>query len=419
MVIVAEKRARWQAVPALCLALVMAACTPARKAPAPAPPPPPAPVVVAPKPVPLPEAPQNRVALLVPLSGNNAPVGQSIANAANLALTDVGDKRVNLRVYDTGPGAGAAAAEAMKDGAGLILGPLLAADVPAVTAAVGARPVPVISFSNDAGVAGGNVFVLGFQPGQSIARTVAYARSRGIDRFAALVPAGTYGERAQAAFVRAVNDAGGRVTGIATYTRDPARMAAAARKVTNYDARAQGTAKPVLRADGTVARAAPTALVPVPFQALLVADSGSVAAQFAPALARFGAAQGQVVLMGTEIWNTEAGIARSPALKGAIFSAVPDARFVRMAERYRTRFGGNPSRLASMGYDAVLLVNALAGRWPLGAPFPRAALSARDGFAGIDGAFRFTPGNVAERALEVEQVGAGTIAVVSPAPTSF
>lgn len=417
MSILKARGLRWQAMPAIGLALLMAACATPRKAAPPVVVPPP---VVAPeaKPAPLPEAQQNRVALLVPLTGANAPVGQSIANAANLALLDVGDKRVNLRVYDTAPGAGAAASRALADGAGLVLGPLLAADVGAVSEVAAPRGVPIISFSNDAGVAGGNVYVMGFQPGQSIERTVSYARSRGIERFAALVPAGTYGQRAQTAFVRAVSAAGGRTTGVVAYARDPAKMSAAARQVANYDARVKSGGKPVIRPDGTVAAATGT-LPPAPFQALLIADSGATAAQFAPALARLGVAPGSYVLLGTELWNAEAGLAAKPGLKGALFSSVSDDRYRKLAERYRAKFGGNPSRLASFGYDAVLLVNSLAGSWPLGAPFPRAGLSGREGFAGIDGAFRFTPGNIAERSLEVQQIGAGGITTVSPAPRGF
>jgi hypothetical protein len=287
--------------------------------------------------------------------------------------------------------------------------------VPAVTAAVAGRPVPILSFSNDAGVAGGEVFVLGFQPGQAIARVISYARSRGVDRFAALVPQGAYGQRAQLAFVKAVNDSGGRSTSVVSYARDPAKLAAAAAQVTNYDARVRASGKPQIRADGTVARVA-GALAPVPFQALMIADSGAAAARFLTPLARYGAAPGQVVILGTELWNNEPGLARVPALKGALYATVSDARFNSLAVRYRAKHGTNPSRLASLGYDAVLLASSLAARWPLGQPFPRAALLARDGFAGIDGAFRFTPSGVAERALEVDQLGTGT---VSPAPNSF
>ncbi len=396
------------------LMLLIAACAGPRK-PVVAPPPPP---VVAPPPVkvaPLPQAAQNRVALLVPLTGANAPVGQSIANAANLALLDAGDASINLRVYDTAAGAGAAAARALSEGAGLFLGPLLAGDVRAVEAVAAGGNVPVLSFSNDSSLANANVFILGLQPGQSISRTIAYARSRGIERFAALVPAGVYGQRAQTAFVRAVSASGGRSTAVVSYTRDPARMAAAARTVTAWDARNKA-GSPTIRPDGTVAAPKAAAL---PFQALLIADSGSVAAQFMPALNKMGVTPGTAIVLGTELWNNEPTLGSVATLRGALFSSVADDRFRKLATRYRAKFGNNPSRLASLGYDSALLVNSIAGTWALGAPFPRAALTNRDGFTGIDGPFRFTPSNVAERGLEVQQIDATGVVTVSPAGKGF
>ena len=374
--------------------------------------PPPAAIVgpVAPPPT---SAVRNKVALLVPTSGPNAAVGRSLANAATMALLDTGATRLDLQVYDTAGGASAAAARALADGARLFLGPLLAPDVRAVAGAAAAAGVPVLSFSNDAGVAGNGVYVLGYQPGQSIGRVVAYARGRGIDRFAALVPTGTYGERAATAYLRAVQSAGGRVIAVQTYPRTSAGLLTAARKLTNYDARAAAATKTAaLRPDGTVATVS-KAVAPVAFQALLIADSGSVAASVAPALAQFGT--GSVLLLGTELWASEPAIARSGALRGAVFAAVPDNHFRQLATRYRAKFGGSPSRLASLGYDAVLLVNSFAAGWTPGTPFPRAGLSAASGFTGIDGFFRFGGGGIAERGLEVDQVGAGGFTVVAGA----
>lgn len=390
----------------LALALLVAACAaPQRRPVTAAPPPPPVAGPVVPQaPKPLPQVVQNKVALLVPLTGANAPVGQSIANAASMALLDLGDTNINLRVYDTATGADAAAARALGEGAGLILGPLLARDVRVVAARAQASQVPVVSFSNDVSVAGGNVWILGFQPEQAIARVVSYARSRGVERFAALVPAGVYGERAQTAFVRAVSAAGGQATAVATYTREPASQGAAVRKVTAYDARS---------------RATNATLAPVPFQALLIADSGANAARFLPALSRFGAGPGLATLLGTELWNNEPGLARATAMKGALFATVPDGNFRTLSTRYRAKYNASPSRLASLGYDSVLLVNSIAGSWPIDRPFPVRALASAQGFAGIDGAFRFGTGHVAQRALEVEQIGDGRMNVVSPAPRGF
>lgn len=66
----------------------------------------------------------------------------------------------------------------------------------------------------------------------------------------------------------------------------------------------------------------------------------------------------------------------------------------------------------------MLLAASVRERWPVGSPFPQAALTDPQGFAGIDGIFRFR-GNVAERGLEVQRVDGGGFVTVSPAPSSF
>ncbi len=404
---------------AVLLAVVVSACAAPERRVATAPPP-----VVAP-PVAKTEAPpatveQNRIALLVPLTGPNAAVGQSIANAANMALIDANARLINLRVYDTAVGgAAAAASHAVADGARLFLGPLLAGDVRSVQGIASANSVPVMSFSNDAALAGSGTYVMGFQPNQSIARAVGYARGRGVERFAALIPDGVYGQRAANAFLRAVEASGGKVVSVVNYARTPAKLLAAARAVTAYDKRLAVAMKtPALRPDGSVAPVA-SRLPPVGFQALLIADTGPVAAAFGPALTQFGAGPGTSLILGTELWNNEPALRSSRALQGAVFASVPDDRFAQLVTRYRAKFGIAPSRLASFGYDAVLLVNSLADRWALGQPFPAALLASPDGFAGVDGVFRFTGGGVADRGLEVQRIANGSIVTISAAPKSL
>jgi hypothetical protein len=149
-----------------------------------------------------------------------------------------------------------------------------------------------------------------------------------------------------------------------------------------------------------------------PVDALLIGDSGRIALMAAPAAA--GAK-----LLGTELWNGDASIARSPAMRGAWFAAVSDSRFGRFEQSYRTRFGAAPSRLATLGYDSVLLTLNVARGWKPGTLFPTAKLYTRDGFVGLDGVFRFEPNGVAERAMEVREVSAGTFVTASPAPAKF
>ncbi|PTS90246.1 penicillin-binding protein activator [Sphingomonas sp. HMWF008] len=332
---------------------------------------------------------RHRVALLVPLTGPNAGVGQSLANATQLALLDSGNDRVRITTYDTASGAALAAQKALADGAQLILGPLLAEDVRAVTPIARRAAVPVVSFSNDTSVAGNGAYLMGYVPAQSVARVVNYATDKGVTSFGALVPNGTYGERASTAFLRAVETAGGRVGSLQTYDRVPGSMTAAIVRLTKS----------------------------APYQAILIADGGGMAAAGVPVLRKNG--MGGARVLGTELWNSESAIASKPALEGAWFASVSDGLYRQYATKYRARFGVAPFRLSSLGYDSVLLTIRIMRDWPMGAPFPEERLKDRGGFAGIDGAFRFGRDNVAERALEVQEIRGGTTVTVSPAPGGF
>ena len=330
---------------------------------------------------------RNRVAVIVPLTGDDGAVGQSIANAANLALLDSGDKSLRLTIYNSAGAGGAAAAtsKAIAEGSRLILGPLLADEVRAAAPVARAAGVPVIAFSNDEGVAGNGVYILGFSPNQSIDRTVGLARQRGASRFAALVPTGLYGQRAAQAMLAAVQESGGRMIALQTFARTPAGVR---------------TAAAALNAKGVA-------------DAVLIADAGRIAAVAAPAL-KVGPR-----LIGTELWANDHGLGVTPALRGAWYSAVPDDRFNQLTARYRTRYGKVPYRLASLGYDAVLLAVRSGRDWPIGARFPARALADREGFAGVDGIFRFDRRGIAQRALEVRQVTASGTTTVSPAARTF
>ena len=331
----------------------------------------------------------HRVALLLPVTGPDADVGQSIANATALALADTKVTNIRMVTYDTGLGVAAATQRAIADGNKLILGPLRGDNV--IEVAQIARPagVPIISFSNDVGVAGPNVFLLGHLPNQAIERVVLYAKSKGINRFAGVVASNVYGQRAQSNLTTAVRAAGGILVGIQETNGTAASAEAAARRLSQMGA----------------------------IDAILVADSGRAAITIVPALRRGGLRTAKV--LGTDLWNIEGTLAGSPPIYGAWFASVSDTLYTQYAAKYRARFGKAPLRLSSLGYDSVLLVARVARDWQPGTRFPVAQLTDPQGFIGVDGAFRFNPNGLTDRMLEVQEVQAGKFVTVSPAPSQF
>jgi ABC-type branched-subunit amino acid transport system substrate-binding protein len=230
---------------------------------------------------------------------------------------------------------------------------------------------------------------MGFSPNQSINRVVSYAKSKGLTRFAGLIPNGLYGQRASTALIRAVEAGGGDMVVVANYDRTAISMQAAVRKL----AQSSG------------------------YDAVMIADGGRGAVQIVPLVRKNGGQTARI--LGTELWNTEKTLAQSPAMNGAWFASVPDGYYSQLATKYRARFGKGPYRLSSMGYDSVLLVTKIAANWKVGSVFPADQLGDSGGFTGIDGPFRFPASGVAERALEVQQIGSGGFVIVAAAPKSF
>jgi hypothetical protein len=71
-----------------------------------------------------------------------------------------------------------------------------------------------------------------------------------------------------------------------------------------------------------------------------------------------------------------------------------------------------------LSYDAVSLVSVLSNGIPY-RRFTDAALTDPNGFAGVDGIFRFRIDGGADRGLAVLQVGQNGFSIVDPAPASF
>ena len=332
---------------------------------------------------------RHRIALLVPMSGRNGAVGQSIANATTMALLDTNADNLRITTYDTAKGPEAATRQAIAEGNKLILGPLLGSNIASVTAPARAADVPVISFSNDTGAAGPDVFIMGHVPEQSIARTIQYARTQGSQNFAIIAPDGEYGARAEQAARSAVAAYGGNLVWTERFARGNTSIVSAAER---------------LKAHGG-------------FDTVLIADCARLAAQAARVLKSDG--NGATQLLGTELWSGEGSVTRASALRGAWFSAVSDNRYKRFVDSYEARFGSQPYRIATLGYDAVLLTLRVARDWRVGRDFPDGALRNEDGFLGLDGAFRFHRNGLVERAFEVREVRDGSVVVIENAPARF
>jgi ABC-type branched-subunit amino acid transport system substrate-binding protein len=332
-----------------------------------------------------------KVGLILPLSaaGNAGVAAQSMKNAAEMALAEFQNPNIQLLIKDDGgspQGAQQGTQQALDEGAEIVLGPLFALSVPATAQPTRARGISVIAFSTDSSVAGRGVYLLSFLPESDVNRIIEYAASIGKRSFAALLPDNAYGNVVEAAFKQAVSRRGGRVVAFEKYGADRAGVARMAQALGQADA-------------------------------LLLADDGDSVVATADALTAAGANLKNVQLLGTGLWDNPR-VFNSATLRGGLYAAPDPSGFRNFSGRYRAKYGADPVRTATLAYDAVALVAALA-RTQGGQRFSSDVLTNPSGFAGIDGVFRFRPDGTNERGLAVMRVAPGGSQPVAGSPKSF
>lgn len=370
------------------------------------------------------------VGLLLPLTGRSATLGRSLLDAAQLATFEVADKKFVLLPRDTKgtpEGARAAAASAIQNGARILLGPVFAQSAFEAAPVARGAGINMISFTNNRTVAGNGAFVLGFLPGERIARIISYAAGQGATRFAALLPEGVYGDGAREAFEQAVARAGGTVVRIERYfQKDPQSAAAAAKRLGNYDARRfalKQQREALAKANDEVSRRTLKRLEPletlgdVDFDAVLLLETGEALKGLAPLLPYYDIDIRTVRILGIDDWSARS-LRREPSLNRAWFVSPSIAAVTAFETRFKKIYGREPNALAPLAYDVAALAAVLASRQD-GPDFSAQALTAPNGFAGSTGLFRLLPSGLVEHQFAVYEVRQDGIRTISEAPQSF
>ena len=335
-----------------------------------------------------------KVALILPLTSPNGQpslVGQSLRNAADLAYAESGSTDLTILVKDdhsTPDGARDAAQQALGDGAELVIGPLFAPDVREVSRVLRTAGKPMIAFSTDTSTASRGSYLLSFLIESYVDRIVDYAAAKGKKSIAALIPDNDYGRVAEAEFQSEAAKRGLRVQMIEHFT--PATRDASVKKV---------------------------AALGDQIDSLFIPDQADAMPAMSQALVAAGLDGKHVQILGTGLWN-DARVLDLPGLQGAWFAAPENGGFNAFATRYRAKYSTDPTRIATLSYDAVSLAAALA-RAQGSQRFADNVLLNKSGFNGADGVFRLRPDGLNDRGLAVLQINGGKASTVSPAPHTF
>ncbi|MGC3938515.1 penicillin-binding protein activator [Roseobacter sp. EG26] len=340
------------------------------------------------------------VALLVPSGSGqtgDAILAQSLENAARLAMRDLNGATIDLRVYQTAGDAGTAAAraeQAIDEGAKIILGPVYAASANAVGNAVSGKGVSVLSFSNNAAIAGGNVFILGQTFQNTANRMVGHARAQGKERFVVVYGQDDAGTQGRDAISNAVNAQGASVVGSVGYALSQQDVIAA---IPQIKSAVQSNA-----ADAVFMTTDTATALPLLSQLLPEAGVTTATSQF----------------IGLTRWDIPPQTLSLPGVQGGWF-AVPDpSATANFSAQYQGAYGSLPHPIGGLAFDGIAAIGALVSQGQSDA-LTGGALTQGAGFRGASGIFRLRPDGTNERGLAVATISDAQVVILSPAPQSF
>ena len=371
-----------------------------------------------------------RVGVLLPLSGEFAKQGNGLKNATMMALDDLGDNAPVLQYYDTKgtpEGASIAVENALNQGAELIIGPMLSSSVQAITPAAKSKGVPVIAFNSASEVLQDGIYTMGLLLEEQVDRIISYSAAKGRSRFAVLIPDNTTGIAVAKAAVKSAAKNNASVTAIGFYRPGTTDFTDLLKNMTNYGSRSakleqmKSQYKSAAAAGDTSAEKALKKLNQldsygdIGFDAVLIPDFGT---SLKSAVAMFGyydVFSPEVKFIGTSIWENTS-LNKETTMRGSWYPALTRQNSSYFNSKYKELFGETPSSLYAFGYDAVALAAAISRS---GNDNLDAKITNPEGYAGINGVFRFFPDGRNQHSLDIKEVRSTGNYIVEAGPRKF
>ena len=339
-----------------------------------------------------------QVALLIPKSyEETASIATSLEQAAQMAIADLGGIRIDLRVFDTAGNpeqAALVARQAVQEGAKIILGPLLAENAKAVGAAVADSGVNVLSFSNNASIAGNNVFVLGPTFNNTANRLVSYAASQGRTKAVIVHPRTLEGELGKAALENAAQST-------------PLEIVA----IEAFEFSQKGVIDSVARIKDSVLETQADTL-------FLTSNTARALPLLVQLLPEAGINPQDVQYIGLSRWDIPRQILELPGVQNGWFTSPSRQVSTSFKTRFTKGYGSPPHQLAGLAYDGLAAIGALVSTGQKNA-VTKTALTQASGFQGVSGVFRFLADGTNERALAIAKIERKKVVLIDAAPVSF
>ena len=375
---------------------------------------------------------QHNIAVLLPLSGDAAPIGRTIRTSVETALVQRPNKNLAVTFYDTTTDLSETINTVLETKPEIIIGPIFANDAKIVRAAKPSE-IPVLSFTSDATAIGDGVMTMALMPTNGVESIIAQMQSDNIKHFIVIAPDTASGHLMAGAAKSANELYTPTLNGIFFYKEkdtDSIKNTAETASMNQARIAAHTRARTVLSDIITNERLTTTeranlstqleklekteTLGTLPYDAILFLGDGEDTKSLASFLRYYDVGARDIKFYGTTMWDGS-DIASDFTMSGARFPSLTNSS-PEFSVIYEQISGKTPNHLAAFGYDAINMAIGMIYSDKTNATY----LITPNGYIGTSGLYRLTPNGSSERALQISELnGTNTPTVIKKSVTDF
>jgi len=369
-----------------------------------------------------------KIGLLLPLSGKNSKIGESLLKASQLSLSKTKNKNIKLFIKDTeniNKNIISSYYELINEGVDIILGPLFSKNIELIKPIALDEKVIMITFSNNTDMKSKNTFISGLTPENEIKEILKYAIANGQDKFGVILPNNQYGNRSKNLIEKLLSENQGQLIKLVLYDSENPDFYKVAKLIANYDQRKLDLEKKLdeLKKLNTLEAGKKYKLLKskdtigdLSFNSIYIgAENINHLSMLASILPYYDVDPKEVLYIGNSLWSHNIAL-KEPALEKAIFPNVNQINYENFVTEYQNNFILKPHKISSLAYDLIGLISSLQKN---NQEINISNMTNKNGFIGSNGLFRFNEDGDIERSLSIFQIKNQKINEIKKAELNF
>ena len=369
-----------------------------------------------------------KIGLLLPLSGSNSTIGDSMLKASQLSLNKLKNKNIKLIIKDTediNKNIITSYYELINEDVDIILGPLFSKNIKLINSISLDEDTIMITFSNNIEIKNENTFISGLAPEDEIKAVLKYAIKNGKKKFGAVLPNNKYGLRSKKLIENLLLEYQVQLTEVVLYDSENPDFYKTAKIIANYDIRKYELEKKIeeLKDLKSVESKRKYKLLKnkdtlgdLDFDSIFIgAENIKHLSMLVSILPYYDVDPKEVLYLGNSLWSNNIAL-KEPALEKSFFPNVDQINYKNFEIEYMDAFEKKPHKISSLAYDLIGLISTLQKN---NQKVDILGLTNENGFIGSNGLFRFKKDGNIERSLSIFQIKNQKIKEIKKANSNF